>query len=82
MGTLGSGDLFSREVDRIRWMQERKGELCEEMESVGVYECCRRFGVPCIGVRVISNNELTGEPFTDSVAGDLQRWLLGQISSL
>ncbi|MBC2870111.1 5'-methylthioadenosine/S-adenosylhomocysteine nucleosidase [Bittarella massiliensis] len=81
-GVLGSGDLFSREIDRIRWMQEKKGELCEEMESVGTYECCRRFGVPCIGVRVISNNELTGEPFTDLVAGDLQRWLLGQIACL
>ena len=79
---LGSGDLFSREIDRIHWMQEKKGELCEEMESVGTYECCRRFGVPCIGVRVISNNELTGEPFTDLVAGDLQRWLLGQIACL
>ena len=76
VGVLGSGDLFSREIDRIRWLHRRKGQLCEEMESIAAYEGCRRFGVPCIGVRVISNNELTGAPFTDAVAAPLQRWVL------
>lgn len=34
LGRLGSGDLFSREHDRILWLRERCGHLCEDMESI------------------------------------------------
>lgn len=59
-GRLGAGDIFSREADRIDWLHERMGHLCEDMESVAVYKACAACGVPVLGVRIISNNELTG----------------------
>lgn len=31
------------------------------MESIGVYSVCNNFNIPCIGVRIISNNEITRE---------------------
>ena len=58
-GILGSGDIFNREIDRIKWIQERKNTLSEDNESIAVYTICERFGIPCIGFRTITNNEVT-----------------------
>lgn len=60
-GKLGSGDLFSRETDRIDLLHTQFGELCEDMESAAVYKVCQTFHVPVIGIRIISNNEITGK---------------------
>lgn len=60
IGRLGTGDLFSRESDRIDWLHATFGNLCEDMESAAVYKACQAAGVPVLGVRVIANNELTG----------------------
>lgn len=60
VGRLGAGDIFSREADRIDWLHEQMGHLCEDMESVAVYKACAAAGVPVLGLRIISNNELTG----------------------
>ncbi|MCI2105649.1 MAG: 5'-methylthioadenosine/S-adenosylhomocysteine nucleosidase [Intestinimonas sp.] len=76
VGRLGSGDLFSREADRIDWLHAQRGHLCEDMESAAVYQACTRLDTPCVGVRIISNNELTREPYEEPVAADLQRFLL------
>ena len=75
-GRLGSGDVFYREIDRILWLRQRAGECCEDMESAAAYEVCARFGVPCVGVRIISNNELTGESYQRTVGERLQRFVL------
>ena len=58
-GILGGGDIFDREVDRIKWIQEKKNTLCEDNESIAVYTICDRFNVKCIGFRTITNNEVT-----------------------
>lgn len=60
-GRLGSGDLFSRETDRIDLLHARFGELCEDMESAAVYKVCKTHSIPVIGIRIISNNEITGK---------------------
>ena len=79
-GRLGTGDVFNREHDRILWLRERAGEDCEDMESLAAYRVCRRFGVHCLGLRVISNNELTGEPYRREVGEDLQDFLLSVLA--
>lgn len=60
-GVLGSGDVFNREYDRIIWINNIFNNLCEDMESIGGYSVCNRFKVPCIGIIIISNNELIFE---------------------
>lgn len=72
-GILGTGDLFSKEKDRIIWLHDKFNHLSEDMESYAVYKVCREFGVPCISIRVISNNELNGEEFDSITALELQR---------
>ncbi len=61
-GRLGSGDIYSRGPGTIDELHAKYGELCEDMESAAVYKTCDIFKVPVIGIRIISNNELTGEP--------------------
>ena len=58
-GILGSGDIFDREVDRIKWIREKKNTISEDNESIAVYTICDRLNIKCIGFRVISNNEVT-----------------------
>ena len=57
-------------------LREQAGEDCEDMESLAAYRICQRFGVPCLGLRVISNNELTGEVYRRTVGEDLQDFIL------
>ena len=75
-GTIGSGDVFSREIDRIDWISNNFGNLCEDMESIGVYSVCNKFNVPCIGIRIISNNEITREALDKNQAIILQELLV------
>lgn len=72
-GVLGSGDLFSKEKDRILWLHDKFGNLSEDMESFAVYAACKACGVPCIAIRVISNNELLDEEYDPDTALELQR---------
>lgn len=79
-GCLGTGDVFNREHDRILWLRAQAGEDCEDMESLAAYRVCRRFGVPCLGLRIISNNELTGEAYRREVGEDLQDFILSVLA--
>ena len=76
IGTIGSGDVFNREIDRIDWINNKFGNLCEDMESIGVYSVCNKFKIPCIGIRIISNNEITGEELDENQAIILQNLLV------
>ncbi len=71
-GTLGSGDVFNREYDRIVWLQNQFHHLSEDMESIGTYCVCNQFQIPCVGIRIISNNELTNEKLDKEQAIRLQ----------
>ena len=81
-GILGSGDVFNREYDRIIWINQKFNSLCEDMESIGTYSVCNRFKVPCIGIRIISNNELLSEKLNKEKAIELQKVLINLINTV
>lgn len=81
-GILGSGDVFSREYDRITWINNTFNNLCEDMESIGTYHVCNKFNIPCVGVRIISNNELLAEKFDEQQAIELQKILVKTLNNL
>lgn len=74
-GSVATGDVFSREDDRIVWLEEKFGTVCEDMETAAVYEVCEAFRAPCVGLRIISNNELLDEEFNEETAELLQRYV-------
>ncbi len=49
------------------------------MESIGVYTVCSKFNIPCVGIRIISNNELLNEMLDKSKATKLQELLFNLI---
>lgn len=74
-GTIGSGDIWNREIDRIDYLHNNYGTLCEEMETAGVYNTANSFGVPVIGIRIISNNEILGEEYKPEVSTYCQEFV-------
>lgn len=62
-GALGSGDVWTTGAEKIDAYHARFGILCEAMECTGAYMAASLRGVPCVSVRVISNNELLGEVY-------------------
>lgn len=81
-GILGSGDVFNREIDRINWINNKFGNYSEDMESIGTYSVCNKFDVPCIGIRIISNNEITFETLDKTQAIKLQKLLINLLNDL
>lgn len=74
-GSVATGDIFSREDDRIVWLTEKFHTSCEDMETAAVYKVCEAFGVPCVGMRVISNNELLDQELNEESAQALQQYV-------
>ena len=79
-GAVATGDLFSREDDRILWLAQKFGTVCEDMETAAVYQTCQRYETPCMGIRIISNNELIDEPFNEETAQLLQQYVWKVVS--
>lgn len=75
-GTIGSGDIFNREKERIEYISDKKDTLCEEMEGYGIYRVCKIYNIPCIGIRAISNNELLEKPLDKTTAIISQQFVL------
>lgn len=45
--------------------------LCEEMETGAVYTIAKNFGIPVIGIRVITNNEVLKQTYDKEYAKDI-----------
>ncbi|MFI3116179.1 MAG: 5'-methylthioadenosine/S-adenosylhomocysteine nucleosidase [Clostridia bacterium] len=81
-GVIGSGDTWNKEIEFIEFLIEKLDTMCEDMETASVYNVANRFGVPVIGVRVISNNEVTLESYDRHSADNCQNFMLGCLESL
>lgn len=81
-GTIASGNFWNNELDRIAWLHEKFGTSTEEMETAAAAQIAHGYGVPFLGVRVLSNN-LTNEGHYDpSTAKDCQQFVKALIETL
>ncbi|MCR5796979.1 MAG: 5'-methylthioadenosine/S-adenosylhomocysteine nucleosidase [Eubacterium sp.] len=71
-GILGSGDFFTKEADRVKWLHEQYGHLSEDMESFAVYRTCNELDVPAVAIRIIANDEVKGIPYDEVYGRKLQ----------
>lgn len=63
MEPLVVGDIWNREADKILMLHQKYSTLCEEAEGIAVYTIANDFGIPVLGIRVISDNEILEEPY-------------------
>lgn len=73
-GTIGSGDIWDNEIDRINMLNKKYDVLCEDMESIATYAVCQKLNVPVLGIRMISNNKLTNEAYDDKSLAKLKEF--------
>ena len=74
-GIVGSGDVWTKNPDKIKELNNQYSTLCEEMESAAIYEVAEKYDIPVVSIRVISNNEITGEEY-DRETGEVAQKIL------
>ena len=80
-GSVGSGDFWNCEADRILMISQKLSTYCEEMEGFAVFQVAEKYNIPAINIRVISNNELTGEGYDRSTGVRSQEFALKLIKA-
>jgi adenosylhomocysteine nucleosidase len=75
-GVIGSAEVWNSELDRIQRFHDEFGTTAEEMETASAAQIAGLYGIPFLGIRVLSNNitndgkydPRTGEACQDFVA--------------
>lgn len=66
-GTIGSGDIWNDECDRILYLNKKYGILCEEMESIAIYTIANIYKIPVVGIKVISDNSILRQAYDKNI---------------
>ena len=82
-GTVGSSDIWNKELEYIDFCHKKFGTSCEEMEGFAVAQVCRHFSVPCLVIRIVSNSEWhEGEEFNEIYAQACQNFTLEVVKKI
>lgn len=81
-GVIGSADEWNNQLDRIALIRERYQTVAEEMESAATAQLCMSYGVPFIGLRILSNSIVNDEAYDESVATDIQKYVVSYVEEL
>lgn len=74
-GTIGSANFWNNEQDRIAWLHENLGTSVEEMETSSAAQIAHSYGVPFLGIRILSNNITNHGEYDPSTAEDCQAFV-------
>lgn len=81
-GVIGSADEWNNQLDRIALLRERYQTAVEDMESAAPAELCLSYGIPFIGIRILSNSIVNEEEFDESVGIDVQKYVISYVEAL
>lgn len=81
-GVIGSADEWNNQLDRIALLRERYQTAAEEMESAATAQLCLSYGIPFIGMRIISNSIVNDEAYDEAVATDIQKYVVSYVEAL
>ena len=81
-GCIGSGDVWTKDIDLIKKYNEDYGILCEAMECSGAYMAANSLKTPLISIRVISNNEIKNQPYNNKTDILSQKLVINIIDEL
>lgn len=82
IGTIGSGDIWNCEKDKIMFLNKEHRVLCEEMEGIAVYTVANQYKIPVVGIRIISDNEILGEEYDRNLGLECQKFVYEIIKEL
>ena len=74
-GTIGSGNFWNNELDRIAWLHKNMGTSVEEMETASAAQIAHAYHVPFLGIRVLSNNITNHGEYDPTTAKDCQAFV-------
>lgn len=82
IGIIGSGDIWNREKDRLLYFHKEHQVLCEDMEAISIYTIANRYQIPVVAIKMISDNELLGEPYDRSLGKKCQEFVYKGIQQM
>lgn len=66
-GVIGSGDVWNREKDKLKYLDEKHNVSCEDMESIAIYTVAQNYNIPVLAIKIMSDNELLKEEYEPKV---------------
>ena len=81
-GVIGSADQWNRELDRIAWIHKTYNTAVEEMETASAAQVAEAYGIPFLGIRILSNSEHHGESFDPQAGLYCQTYVLSVVKAL
>lgn len=78
-GVIGSGEVWNEERDRIAALHTQWSTSVEEMETASAAQVAAAFGVPFLGVRVVTANATNGGAYNAGTARIAQRVVLAVV---
>lgn len=81
-GVIGSADEWNNQLDRIALLRKRCHTASEDMETAAVAQLCLSYGIPFLGIRILSNSIVNGEDFDESVAEVCQRFIVSVVETM
>jgi adenosylhomocysteine nucleosidase len=75
-GVIGSSEVWNSELDRIQSFHDQFGTTVEEMETAAAAQIAGIFGVPFVGIRVVSNNITNGGSYDGKTADACQQFVV------
>ena len=73
-GVVGSADVWNREKDKLKYLNDKFGVACEDMESISIYTVANNYNIPAVAIKIMSDNELLGEEYEPAVGKYLQEF--------
>ncbi len=80
-GVIASSEIWNSELDRIQQFHDRFGTAAEEMETAAAAQIAGLFGVPFLGIRVVSNNITNGGAYDAATGEACQEYVLEVVSA-
>ncbi|TCL76304.1 adenosylhomocysteine nucleosidase [Hydrogenispora ethanolica] len=81
-GVIGSADEWNRELDRIQWVHQKFQTSVEEMETASAAQVAAAYGVPFLGIRILSNSEPRNQDWDPKAGAYCQEYVLEVLKAL
>ena len=75
-GVILTANSWESQIDRILFLHEKFGSSCEEMENYAAASICQDYGIPFLGIRILSNTALHNENFKPETGLTCQKFVL------